>query len=98
MARTREEQLERELAQRRLDARELMRLPAFRRIARWLVKPTDKLPFDATDRQTAFKAGQWFAAAELRDLLKRANFDAYQKMEREGRTDTVPRRADSSRS
>lgn len=99
MARARDKAAyERELRQRRLDARELMRLPAFRRLARWLVKPTDKLPYGATDRDTAFRAGQWLSASELRELLREANFDAYQRMEREARTDTVPRRGDSASS
>lgn len=88
--------LARELLQRRLDARELMRLPAFRRLARWLTRPTDKLPYGLSDRDTAYKAGQWFSANELRELLREASFDAYQRMEREGRTDTVPRRSDSA--
>lgn len=95
MARTREERLKRDQAQRRLDARELLRLPAFRRLARWLIKPTDKLPYGATDRETAFRAGQWFSANELRELLQEANFDAFQKLEREGRTELVHRRRDS---
>lgn len=89
------QQLEREHVQRRLDVRVLMRMPEFRRIARWLTKPTDKLPYGVTDRDTAFKAGQWFSANELRELLKDANFDAYQRMEREDRAQVVPRRGDS---
>jgi hypothetical protein len=96
VVRARDKALEREQLQRRLDARELMRLPAFRRLARWLTKPTEKLPFGVTDRDTAFKAGQWFSANELRELLRAAHFDAFQRMERESRTDTVPRRSDSA--
>ena len=33
-----------------------------RRIARWLIKPTEKLPYGATDRDSSFRAGQWLAA------------------------------------
>lgn len=82
-----EKRKERERTQRTLDARNLQRAEAFRRFAYWVVfqlAPADG-PTHAGEltHVSAFNEGRRSMAIDVGRLLRRANFEAFQKMERE---------------
>lgn len=82
-----EERKKREQQQRSLDARNLQKEAAFRRFAYWLVfqlHPADGPSYSGeATHVTAFNEGRRSMAMDIGRLLRRANFDAFQKMERE---------------